>query len=215
MDWAAHAAPVTDLLPIDRFSRHIIPVFRVSTPAMRNALVPTLALALFVMGIAASHAQESRHHLHFGFNPVISFDSGHQLGEFDMNITPIAYIYRMSDAMDFRMSPIVSFGIRRDQEIVSAYGLEVAAPWYPLYRETDDFGAFLVYVAPVAQVVRSQSSGYSNLAFWVEPGFQLALIEGTAFSIGAQAGASYFLYDGEPSKLKPHFGLRFTWGVWW
>lgn len=182
---------------------------------MKASLVIISALVLLPTLLPEVHAQESRHHVLVGFNPVLSVGSSHALGEFDLNIAPIAYIYRMSEKMDFRVSSVISLGVRKDHDLITFYGLEFAMPWYPVYRESEGFGAFLVYVAPVTQVSRSQDVGYSNLALWVEPGFQVALFEGTAFSLGAQLGASYYLFDGESPQLEPHLGLRFTWGIWW
>lgn len=194
--------------------RHIFVIHRF-VPRMRKLLVVVLLLIVAPSVLTEVRAQEPRHHFLIGFNPVLTVSTEHRVGEFDLNIAPMAYIYRISEKFDFRVSSILNVGYRRDHDYVTYFGLEFALPWYPVYQESEDLGSFLVYTAPVLHITRNQGSGYSHLGLWVEPGFQVAPWGGTAFSVGAQVGAAYHLPDDASPQLEPHLGLRLTWGAWW
>lgn len=175
----------------------------------------TFSILLFSFVVLKSVNAQNKLPEHFiGINPSVTVEPFYLNGEFDVNIFPLVFQKSISPKIDFRLSSILNLGVRKSQNKISHYGMEVAIPYFltkSKQPKNDNKGFF---ITPVIGFTRNEIASNNNLGLWVEPGYHLVFENRIAMSFGLQTGTTYFHFDNGKSDWMNHFGVKVIIGTW-
>lgn len=181
---------------------------------MKKCLIPLVSLFLLCFLPPTLLAGIAGKAVFLGINPSVTMEPFYQKGEFDINVFPLVYQQTLSGRIDFRISAIVNYGIREDQDTVSHYGGQAAFPMYwkrkaDLSKPSEGF-----FCAPGIGITRNRIERHSNIGLWIEPGYGLMISDDWSIAFGVQWGMTHFNYDTGIRKWGNHFGIKIVVGKW-
>jgi len=162
-------------------------------------------LIIFICILLSTLFGENKSKIFLGVNPSITAEPYYEDGEFDINILPIVFQYNINEKYNFRVSSLLNYGIRKDSNQITHYGIEFGLP-IEVYKQ--------IYVSPIFMISRNDFEDHTNLTLAVEPGYQFKFKNNFSLFIGTQLGSTHFTYDNGESKWDGHFGVKVIIGKW-
>jgi hypothetical protein len=159
-------------------------------------------------------AQHQRNAYFIGLNPSITVEPFYEKGELDINVFPLVYQQTITNRIDFRVSTILNYGIRKSRDEISHFGGRIAFPVFLKKKDDLSIPSKGIYFAPGIGLTRNRIENHTNFGFWLEPGYNLMITQKWTISFGIQLGATHFDYDNGTKKWDNHFGMTIILGFW-
>lgn len=173
-----------------------------------------LSIILLILNSFCVLAQHQRTAFYLGLNPSVTVEPFYEKGELDLNIFPLVYQKTITNRIDFRVSTILNYGIRKTTDEISHFGCQIAFPVFLSRKEDLSAPSKGLFCAPGIGLTRNRIEDHTNIGFWLEPGYNLMVSEKWSISFGIQIGATHFDYDNGTQKWGNHYGVKIVFGRW-
>ena len=182
-----------------------------TTSRYRLIILSTIFLVSNILNVYSQHQRTASY---IGLNPSITVEPFYAKGELDLNILPLVYQMTMTNRIDFRVSTILNYGVRKTSSEISHFGGQIALPIFLKMKEDLSSPSKGFYCAPGMGITRNRIEDHTNIGFWLEPGYNMMVNDNWSISFGVQLGATHFDYDNGYQKWDKHFGIKIVFGSW-
>lgn len=176
---------------------------------MKNVL-----LALLFCLIQNAYGQKERHVHFLGINPSVTVEPYYESGELDINVFPLVYQRSFSKRLDFRLTSILNYGVRKEADRLSHFGLELGLPVFIQKKENKGEPSEGFFIAPILSLTRNNEEKHTNVGTHIEPGYNFLFENNFALSLGIHLGATFFINDNASNYWGEHFGVKVIFGKW-
>lgn len=159
-------------------------------------------------------AQKEKSPDFFGINPSITVEPYYNKGEWDVNILPWVWQKPISKRIDLRFNSILNLGIRNTGNVISHFGLEIAAPVFLRKKSQKNECSKDWFIAPILSLTQNATENRSHVGIWCEPGYSLLFENRFAVSFGLQLGMTSFITQQSEVTWGNHFGFKIIFGKW-
>lgn len=173
-----------------------------------------LSIIFTVLSSVCVLAQHQKNAYFIGLNPSVTIEPFYEKGELDINVFPLVYQHTITNRIDYRVSTILNYGIRKSTDEISHFGGQITFPVFLKKKDDLSIPSEGIYFAPGIGLTRNRIENHTNFGFWLEPGYNLMISENWSISFGVQLGATHFIYDNGDKKWGNHFGIKIIFGRW-
>jgi len=164
---------------------------------------------LFASSMCNVQANTNRLNHFVGLTPSLTAEPFYETGEYDVNILPLVYQRNVLEKVDIRMTSLVNYGIRKNENKLSHLGVEFAFPFHIYGQTPSPSPSEGFFVAPIFSIAQEQIKQELHVGVWVEPAYQFIFSRDYSMSIGLQLGVTWI-----DSDMVDHFGGKFIFGRW-